>query len=178
MSKRGEFAVDVALGAPFVCSNGWLVAIGKSGSVLALRASDGTLIWRQELDAVIHTSATVADDRVYVPMEDGRIVALQIETGEPLWEHRLGGVPNEIEATSDFVYAGSTDNHLYALRARDGLIAWRWSTGGDVVGRPVVDKRLVYFVSFDNILRALDKNTGNQRWKQRLCPFARPADWW
>jgi hypothetical protein len=37
-----------------------------------------------------------------------------------------------------------------------------------VVGRPVVDNRLVYFVSFDNVLRALDKNTGNQRWKRAL----------
>ena len=118
---------------------------------------------------MIHASATIADDRVYVPMTDGRIVALQIETGEPVWEHRLGGAPNEIQATSDFVYAGSTDNYFYALRARDGLIAWRWPTGGNVVGRPVVDNRLVYFVSFDNVLRALDKNTGNQRWKRPLA---------
>jgi outer membrane protein assembly factor BamB len=161
-------ALGERLSAPLVCHNGWLIATGASGAVLAFRASDGALLWRHDLDAEIHASATVADDHVYVPMTDGRIVALQVETGEPIWEHRLGGAPNEIEATSDLVYAGATDNYLYALRARDGLIAWRWPTGGDVVGRPVVDNRLVYFVSFDNVLRALDKNTGNQRWKRGL----------
>jgi hypothetical protein len=136
--------------------------------VLAFRASDGTLIWRRDLDALTHAPVTLADDRVYVPMQDGRIVALHVETGEPVWEHRLGGSPNDILATSDFVYAGSTDNFFYALRARDGTIAWRWPTGGDVVGRPIVDKRLVYFVSYDNVLRALDKKTGNLRWKRPL----------
>jgi outer membrane protein assembly factor BamB len=164
-----RFALDGPLTAPLVCHNGWLVAASAAGSVFALRASDGELIWRQELDAAIHGPVTLADDRVYAPMTDGRIVALQVETGVQMWEHRLGGAPNEITATSDFVYAGATDNHFYALRARDGLIAWRWATGGNVIGRPLVDKRLVYFVSFDNVLRALDKNTGNMRWKRGLA---------
>jgi outer membrane protein assembly factor BamB len=160
--------LDEPLSAPLVCRNGWLIATAASGAVLAFRASDGTLIWRHDLDAVIHASAAIADDHVYVPMTDGRIIALQIETGDPIWEHQLGGAPNDIEATSDLVYAGSTDNYFYALRARDGLIAWRWPTGGNVVGRPIVHNRLVCFVSFDNVLRALDKNTGNQRWKRGL----------
>ena len=164
-----RFTLDGPLAAPLVCHNGWLLATSTSGTVLALRASDGVLIWRQELDSAIHASATLADDRVYVPMTDGRIVALQVGTGARIWEHRLGGAPNEIAATANFVYAGATDNYFYALRARDGRIAWRWSTGGNVIGRPVVDKRLVYFVSFDNVLRALDKNSGNQRWKRGLA---------
>jgi len=161
-------ALSETAAGPLTCHNGWLVAMTTSGGVLAFRASDGTLIWRRDLDAVPHGSVTLADDRVYVPMQDSRIIALQVDTGEPVWEHRLGGPPNDILATADFVYAGSTDNFFYALRVRDGTIAWRWPTGGDVVGRPVADKRQVYFVSFDNVLRALDKNTGNLRWKRPL----------
>ena len=161
-------ALTESLAAPVTCHNGWLVAITASGGVLAFRASDGVLIWRQDLDALPHATVALVDDRVYVPMQDSRIIALQVETGEPVWEHRLGGPPNEILATSDFVYAGSTDNFFYALRARDGTIAWRWPTGADVVGRPIVDKHHVYFVSLDNVLRALDKNSGNLRWKRAL----------
>jgi len=164
-----RFRLDAPLTAPLVCHSGWLLGTSATGTVLALRAADGALMWRQELDAAIHGPATLANDKVYVPMTDGRLVALQVETGAQIWEHRLGGAPNEIAATSDLVYAGATDNYLYALRARDGLIAWRWPTGGNVIGRPVVDERLVYFVSFDNVLRALDKNSGNQRWKRGLA---------
>lgn len=163
-----RYPLREALSAPLAFSHGWLIATGVSGVVLALRAGDGGVIWQQELDATIHGRATVADNRVYLPMSDGRIVALQIESGEKIWERRLGGAPNDILATPDLVYAGSADDYFYALRARDGVVAWRWPTGGDVVGRPVVDNRLVFFVSFDNVLRALDKNTGNQRWKHGL----------
>lgn len=163
-----RFGLNEPLVAPLAFGNGWLIATATSGAVLALRAGDGGLIWQQELDTSIHGTATVADDRVYLPMTDGRLVALHVETGEVIWERRLGGAPNEILATPDLVYAGSTDNQFYAIRARDGVVAWRWPTGGDVVGRPVVDSRMVYFVSYDNVLRALDKNTGNQRWKKGL----------
>jgi len=163
-----RFELAEPLSAPLSWGNGWLVATTSAGTVFAFRASDGGLIWRRELDAVIHARATVAQNRVYVPMNDGRIIALQVENGEPVWERRLGGAPNEIAATPERVYAGSNDNFFYALRARDGLIEWRWSTGADVIGRPVVDAQRVYFVSFDNVLRALDKNIGNQRWKRPL----------
>jgi outer membrane protein assembly factor BamB len=68
------------------------------------------------------------------------------------------------------VYAGSNDNYFYALRSDDGRVAWRWRTGADVVGVPVLDERNVYFVSLDNALRALSRRTGVQQWV-RLLPI-------
>src|SRR5260370_28435020 len=56
---------------------------------------------------------------------------------------------------------------------REGRVDWRWRTGGDVIGLPVVDDNNVYFVSLDNVLRALDRKTGAQQWLRGL-PF-RPA---
>jgi outer membrane protein assembly factor BamB len=156
------------LSAPLVWDSGWLIGTTSSGTVLAFRAKDGGLIWRQELGAPIQRTAALAADRVYVPIENGRIVALQVETGEPLWERRLGGAPNDVLALDDRLFVGSNDNYFYSIRARDGEILWRWPTGADVVGLPVVDNQRVYFVSLDNILRGLDRNTGNQRWKRVL----------
>jgi outer membrane protein assembly factor BamB len=163
-----QFPLAEALAAPLAWSHGWLLATTEAGAVLAIRAIDGSLIWRQELGAQIHATAALAADRVYLSMTDGRIVALLLETGEPVWERRLGGAPNDILALDDRLYVGSNDNYFYAMRTRDGEISWRWPTGADVVGRPVVDDQRVYFVSFDNVLRALDRNTGNQRWKRPL----------
>jgi len=62
---------------------------------------------------------------------------------------------------------------LYCLLAADGQIDWRWRTGGDVIGVPAADAERVYFVSLDNVLRALDLKSGGQRWKTAL-PF-RPS---
>ena len=51
------------------------------------------------------------------------------------------------------------------MNAGDGEVEWRWQTGGPVIGLPVVDDRTAYFVSLDNVLRALNKSSGVQRWK-------------
>ena len=163
-----RFPLEEKLAAPPTWDNGWLVCATASGTVLALHAADGSLLWRRELGAPPHGAAALAADRVYIPMEDGRLIALRVDTGDPLWERRLGGAPNEILALDDRLYVGSNDNYFYAVRARDGEIRWRWPTGADVIGRPVVDDQRVYFVSLDNVLRGLDRNTGNQRWKRTL----------
>ncbi len=156
------------LAVPIVFDNGWLVAAAKSGAIFAFRASDGALIWQQRLGAPARARPALAADRVYVPSSDQRILALSVKTGEPVWERRLGGPPNDILALDDRIYAGSDDNYLYCLKASDGLIDWRWPTGGDVVGLPVADARMVFFVSLDNLLRGLDRKSGNQRWKRAL----------
>jgi hypothetical protein len=52
--------------------------------------------------------------------------------------------------------------------AADGRVDWRWRTGGDVIGKPVADDRYVYFVSLDNVLRAMNMVTGGQQWMRPL----------
>ena len=170
-SEAWRLPLTERLAAPLVWDNGWLIAATASGTLLALRGA------RRRADLAVVTSArllsappALAADRVYAPAKDGRIVALRIDTGEPLWERRIGGSPSEMLALDDRLYVGSDDNFFYCLTARTGQIDWRWRTGGDVVGAAVVDERRVYFVSFDNILRALDRRSGAQRWKRPL-PF-------
>jgi outer membrane protein assembly factor BamB len=158
------------LAVPPVWDNGWLMLAAGTGEVLALRALDGELVWRRDLGSRAHAQPSLAADRVYVPVDDGRIVALQVETGEPLWERRLGGPATAILAAGDRLYAGSRDNFFYSIRESDGTVAWRWRTGADVVGLPVTDDRNVYFVSMDNVLRALARGSGVQRWV-RLLPL-------
>ena len=103
-------------------------------------------------------------------LNDGRVVALRVETGEPIWEQRLGGAPNDILALDDRLYAGSKDNFFYCLMTEDGRVDWRWRTGADVVGRPSPTSGRVYFVSLDNVLRAINHSNGVQQWMRPL-PF-------
>jgi hypothetical protein len=169
-SEAWRVPLTERLVAPLVWDNGWLVAATASGALLALRGLDGHLVWRRDLGLPVSAPPVLAADRVYAPAKDGRIIALRVDTGEPLWERRLGGTPTEMLALDDRIYVGSDDNFFYCLTAKNGLIDWRWRTGGDVVGAAVVDDRRVYFVSFDNILRGLDRRSGAQRWKRPL-PF-------
>jgi outer membrane protein assembly factor BamB len=165
-----------ALAAPLVWDNGWLIAAARSGTMLAFRASDGELIWRREMGLPVDARPALAADRIYLPASNHRIMALQVETGATLWERRLGGAPNDVLALPDRLYVGSADKYLYCLRTHDGQVGWRWRTGANVVGLPAVDEHDVYFVSLDNVLRALDLKSGVQRWMRALPlrPIAGP----
>lgn len=156
------------LATPLVWDNGWLIAATEDGNLVALRASDGTRIWEHAVQAHINAPPALAADRVYAPLSDGRIVALDVATGAEKWTRRLGGAVNDMLALDDRLYAGSDDNYFYSINTTNGSVNWRWRTGGDVIGVPVIDERRVYFVSKDNLLRALDRNSGSQRWKREL----------
>jgi outer membrane protein assembly factor BamB len=149
---------------------GWLVGVTRKGSVTAFRAADGHVVWQREMESPPHGPPTIASGRVYLPTADGRVVAMDLESGAPIWERKVGGLPDEILALGGRIFVGSTDTFLYCLLARDGRLDWRWRTGGDIVGAPVADARSVYFVSLDNVLRALNPVSGGQQWIKAL-PF-------
>jgi outer membrane protein assembly factor BamB len=159
---------DKRLAVPLVWDNGWLIAADTSGRVTAFRGTDGHQIWRRDIGAQIHAPPALAADLVYISAADSRLIALRVNTGAPVWEHRLGGAPNDILALDDRVYVGSDDNYFYCVSATKGDILWRWPTGADVIGKPAIDARHVYFVSLDNVLRSLDRKTGAQIWKRAL----------
>jgi outer membrane protein assembly factor BamB len=163
---RVPFAGPLAV--PLVWGGGWLVASPAPGEVVAIRASDGGVIWRQPAGEKIRALPVLAGDRVYVATEDGEITALAVQDGRRIWRHRIGGAGTGLLAFDDRLYVGSTDNFLYCLSLKDGEILWSWRTGGDVIGPPVADDRHVYFVSLDNMVRALDRQVGNQRWLKPL----------
>ncbi|MBI3493600.1 MAG: PQQ-binding-like beta-propeller repeat protein [Acidobacteria bacterium] len=156
-----------------VWSAGTLVVGTEGGSIMAARASDGHLLWRRDLASPVHAAPAIAEGRVYVSTTDGRIVALDRETGAPVWERRVGGSPNDILVRKDRLFVGSTDQFFYCLMTKDGRIDWRWRTGGNVIGMPAADDGHVYFVSLDNVLRAMHPVSGAQLWFRAL-PF-RPA---
>jgi len=151
-----------------VWDNGWLIVAAAGGTIHAYRASDGYLVWSRELASRAHAAAALAADRVYVPTDDGRVVALAVETGSVEWERKLGGAPQEILALEDRIFVGASDNFFYSLIARDGRVDWRWRTGGDTVGAAVADERRVYFVALDNVLRAMHRTSGAQIWMRPL----------
>jgi outer membrane protein assembly factor BamB len=151
-----------------IWSDGWLITVSQSGTVSGRRAVDGEVIWQRDVESPASAPPALALDRIYVPVTDGRVIALRLETGDPIWTRRLGGAPQGILASDERLYAGALDNFFYCLNVDDGRIDWRWRTGGDVIGLPVLDDRRVYFVSLDNLLRGLGRNSGVQQWRAPL----------
>jgi len=114
-----------------------------------------------------------------------KVVAFDLETGDPVWTFYTGG-PVRLPPTAwrDRVFVGSDDGYLYCLRATDGALVWKIRGGPSarkvlgnkrvismwpVRGGPVVRDDHVYFAAsiwpfMGTFLYALDADTGAIEW--------------
>jgi outer membrane protein assembly factor BamB len=180
LQSKGElFALDAASGdpvwsdqfgpltaAPLVHEDHLLVATGEHLTLYQL--ADGVKTWTNEGVGAVEQRPAVAGVRVYVPAADGRIVALELGSGTQVWEHQVGIKPTEPLVVGDRIYVGSGAKWFYCLRALDGKENWVVDVGAAVAGAAVADEQHVYFVAFDNLLRAHDSRSGNRKWRAEL----------
>jgi outer membrane protein assembly factor BamB len=159
----------VGLTAPMLVHDGWVIAAAK-GQLSALRATDGSVVWRRAIGEA-RERASIEGDNLYVPLEDGLLLALDLMTGADKWQRHLRGAPTEVLPFADRVYVGSADKYFYCLDTDDGDIAWRVRIGAVLRGRPAADAERVYIVALDNLLRAFDRGNGALRWSPRAIPF-------
>jgi outer membrane protein assembly factor BamB len=157
---------------------GWLFAQSEPGLFFALRASDGAILWQKDFGSPLAERALPAPtgDRLYLPLKDGRVVALSLQSGDEIWTHKLTEPAAGILPVGNRVFVGARDNQFHSLSADDGDSDWQIKTGADLLGLPVLDARRVYFIALDNILRGHNRNSGTMLWKQVLPvrPFTGP----
>jgi outer membrane protein assembly factor BamB len=155
---------------------GWLFATTEDGPFLAVRAADGQILWQRETGSPLSAPPAAAGDHLYVPLRDGRILALVLQTGDEIWTHQLTDSAAGILPVGDRLFVGGRDNQFHALDASDADTDWRWKTGADLLGLPVLDTRRVYFIALDNILRGHSRSSGTMLWKVVLPmrPFTGP----
>lgn len=165
--------LEAPAAAPLLARAGWLLVADVSGALVAFRATDGELVWRQHLDgSPSDEPPTIAGETVVVSRTTGELFALAIPTGGLVWRVTLKGRPGTPLVTDGRIILGSTDNMLYCLDERTGRLVWRWRAGGDIRSAPVVDANHLYYVALDNVLRAIDRTSGNLRWKHGLSTRA------
>ena len=153
--------------APFVTDQSVIIATAEPGVTALVRAT-GTVSWTRVLSHPITQPFVGATGRVFGISARPEVTALDAATGAVLWSLAFNATLSGLAESANRVYVGSDDNFFYALNAASGRIDWKWRTGADVVGAAALDDEHVYFVSLDNLLRALDRRSGGQRWKRAL----------
>lgn len=165
--KRGDME-----SSPAVSRDGAVVFAGSRDRKLhAVHAESGKKHWKRGTgDSVNSTPAVGPDGTVYVGSDDNHLYAFTPHatraraktpraSAKLKWRFRARADVLSSPALSPdgrTVYVGSHDGHLYAVRARDGRLRWKYKC--DVVwSSPAVDAAgRVYFGAWDGAVHALD----------------------
>ena len=113
---------------PPALDNGIIYMTAADGSIFALRASDGTLLWHKKVPAFAVTTATpplIDNHIIYINLgqSGGTVFALQASNGNVLWQHALlAGAPAYAPAVQDgILYIGSDDHTIDAWQGSTGI---------------------------------------------------------
>ncbi|MQX37594.1 PQQ-binding-like beta-propeller repeat protein [Roseospira navarrensis] len=173
-THAGAEEVASLLGAPApAVDQGAVIVAYSTGELFALRVETGAVLWQDSVTTVRRTDAAgnlrdirarpvMAGNRVYVVGHSGLMTAIDLATGERIWQADLGGVQQPwVAGRYLFVMTGEAD--LAAVSAKDGSILWvtplqRWEDPEDKEG-PVTwtgpllaSDRLVVASNTDEIL--------------------------
>lgn len=151
---------------------------GKRGSLHALDAGDGSLLWSYDHNGHTPSTPTVTNEVVYFGSEDHNVYAVDALKGTLLWSYTTGGhVRSQPAVHEAVVFVNSQDGYLYALRAVDGTLQWRYQVGepvsdiassGSILSSPAVDDGAVLIAGSDHILRAINIADGALRWEYEV----------
>jgi outer membrane protein assembly factor BamB len=176
-----EPAAILGPGAPSVALD-TVVAGFASGELFALRVENGRTAWQDQLSRTGRTTAlgalsgiaaspVIDRGRVFAISHGGRMAALELATGQRVWERDFAGV-NMPWPVGDWVFAVTVEAQLVALTRTDGKIRWvaqldRWDnpkkkSGGIEWFGPVLAGDRLWLVSSDQQMVAVSAATGER----------------
>lgn len=165
-----------AIHATPVFDNGDLIFINSAGVVTRTSLSATRDQWSRALvpdghewSYSITAAPALANGRLFVPTQYGELVALDANSGTPLWHHgtRPGplnfahyraaepGFAASPVVTGELVWVPHPDGTLAALAAADGRELWKTNLGAPIVSSPAPAGDTLVVATFDGVVRAL-----------------------
>jgi outer membrane protein assembly factor BamB len=123
------------LGAASPAVDGDIIVVPySSGEIFALKVENGRAVWTDSLASArtLGALSALADirgrpvidrGRVFAVSHSGRMVAIDLRTGDRVWEQEIGGTHGAWVA-GDYIYVLSNDITLVCLMRQDGKVRW------------------------------------------------------
>ncbi len=123
----------VGVGAP-AYAQGTVVAGFSSGELTAFRYENGREVWQDALTPTsistsvsslsdIDASPVIEQGRVYAVGQGGRMVALELTTGQRLWEINIGGIATPWVA-GEWLFVVTDEGRLVCIAKTTGKVRW------------------------------------------------------
>ena len=132
-----------------------------------------TAAWTVVLPAAAAAPGALDDRHLYVPLVDGRLVALARESGATVWTRAIGVAGSPHPAGARLLVP--TQNGIARLDPRTGAPVWTTPVAGAPFTTLVALETVVAGLTAGGLAAALDLDTGALLWTRELGPVAAPA---
>jgi outer membrane protein assembly factor BamB len=151
-----------------------LVVVGGYDNQIYALDMNGNPVWAQPFDQAEDRyigAPIIAEDVILAPSADGRLFALELESGRPAWSTPFqanespGPLWSAPVVAADKIYLASLDHHLYAIELATGREIWRTDDlGAAISDSPTLTDGLILVGTFGEELIAVDPQSGNTVW--------------
>jgi len=141
---------------------------GLDGALYALKADDGSILWRVDTGGEIGGAPVVAKELAYFGSADGSFRAVD-RSGQVRWIHAgKAAIYSTPVVVDDTVVFGDNAGAVHALDLLTGQSHWTFERAGySIESELASDGQRIYFGSWDQQIWALDAKTGAIIWKCR-----------
>jgi outer membrane protein assembly factor BamB len=170
-------------GTPLVRDS--VVLVGTlQGELHAFRLSDGESLGYSGLESAVVGTPVWDGAFAYVATGLGNqtLICLSLRDGQRRWSARLGAIESSPLMIGAFLYVTTLDGSLVALTKEDGKEVWRFDYAPKefrktVRSSPASDGEVIIFGSDDGGVYAVERLSGQLRWKAQLGSsiFAAPV---
>lgn len=110
-------------------------------------------------------SLSVLNDTIFAADAEGRVTALNRDSGDELWEVTLDQpVSGGTGVAGDLVLVGTLNGEVYALESASGEVRWQVSVGGEVLSPPQGNGSVVVVQTLSGRIYGLNSSDGSERW--------------
>ncbi|MGV6818124.1 MAG: outer membrane protein assembly factor BamB [Thiotrichales bacterium] len=178
-----EQRIENAVTAGVNGGDGVLVVGAENGDLIGLGTADGKELWRQRLSSTVTAVSAVDQGRVFARTGDGYLYGIEIEDGAIAWKLQklvpdlsLQGQSEPI-ATQGVVIVGLDNGRIMLVSGKNGAIGWEKAIAV-AKGRSELDRMVdidgdlallgtvLYAVSFNGNIAAVDARSGNIGWRR------------
>ena len=149
---------------------------------------DGELIWKTLLEGEVNSLPIIYDSKVVVKLNSYKIIQLNIKDGSVLWKYQAGIPPltykseGKLLQSNNVVYLGLPGGKLIAIDSPTGGLVWESNISrakgatdieraNDITSHPVIDEDLIYGVTTNGDISALNRRNGKTLWTEPISSF-------
>jgi outer membrane protein assembly factor BamB len=143
------------------------------------------VVWKYETDETVNFTPALREGNIYLPLQNGEVVALRATDGELNWRAEIGGSISAAPVADETAIYVASENAspptakspqpsgaVRAMGQQTGVTLWLRTLPKPIRGKLVSDETAIFGGADDGRLYALRRSNGEVLWiRQHFSPF-------